>query len=291
MLLAVHGTPSSAYCCLRAEAAAVSAAVGWRGIGGRAAGGVMRELLFAGRLAADHVGTSCRPALCRGSPCGAETAGGTKFRSGRWCPWVLSLREARQPRSRPFVRWLQGPIGAIARILDVEVVAVTSRSSLTQSPRTSSPPAPVTVTVTVRHPLDLAEVDVVRTALSCALGDHQLIPGATVVLEMSGCDFVDMIGYRLLREAAGTAQARGLVLQLAGVRDEVVRILGRLDQLLRGQVQQHVLGACWMSATGDGTSADRHRAAVLAARGGVTTSPMKAEGVLGDAGDDLRAST
>lgn len=118
---------------------------------------------------------------------------------------------------------------------------MTPTSSPVVSSRRSLSPDPATVTVTVEHALDLAEVDVVREALSSALADRRLIPGGKVVLEMSGCDFVDATGYRLLRQAAGAVQERALVLHLAGVRPEVVRILARLDEVLRGNVQPHVV--------------------------------------------------
>lgn len=137
---------------------------------------------------------------------------------------------------------------------------MTSMSSLAQSSRRSLPPDTVAVPVTIRveHALDLGEVEAVRAALSAALADPRLAPGGTVVLEMSGCDFVDMIGHRLLHEAAGTVQERGLVLHLSGVRPDVVRILGRLDQLLPGPVQQHIV-ACPSTGTPCGAvQAERH---------------------------------
>lgn len=97
--------------------------------------------------------------------------------------------------------------------------------------------------VTVVQALDLAQVDVVRAALSFVLADRALTPGAEIVLEMSACDFVDGTGYSLLCEAADVVQERGFVLHLTGVRPEVARILARLDRVLRGGVQQYVLDA------------------------------------------------
>jgi anti-anti-sigma factor len=68
-----------------------------------------------------------------------------------------------------------------------------------------------------------------RAALSFVLAARALTPGTEVVLEMSGCDFVDGTGYRLLREAADLVQGRGCALRLTGVRPQVARVLARLD--------------------------------------------------------------
>jgi anti-anti-sigma factor len=84
---------------------------------------------------------------------------------------------------------------------------------------------------------------VVRAALSSVLANRALTPGTEIVLEMSGCDFVDGTGYGLLCEAADMVQDRGCVLHLTGMDDQVARVLARLDQVLRGGVQQHVRGA------------------------------------------------
>lgn len=130
-------------------------------------------------------------------------------------------------------------------------------SSPADPSRTSPSQVPVTTTVTVEHALDLAEVDVLRTALMSALSDRRLTPGGTVVLDMAGCDYVDMTGYRLLHEAAGTVDERGLVLHLTRVRPEVVRILARLDALLQCSVQRHALGGRSTTASADGPGAGR----------------------------------
>ena len=130
-------------------------------------------------------------------------------------------------------------------MLEVEVVAVTSRSSRT---------APGAATVTVGHALDLAEVDVLRGALASALAERRP-PGGEVVLEMSRCSFVDLTGYLVLREAAQAVRERGLVLRLLGVRVEVVRVLARLDQLLGGGVREHVTGVAPTDPAGPTPSA------------------------------------
>ena len=101
--------------------------------------------------------------------------------------------------------------------------------------------AQVPVPVVVECALDVAAVDGVRAALSSAVSSVLAEGGSEVVLDLSGCDFVDATGYRLLADESRHAGERGVALRLVGARAEVVRVLGVLDSLLRGDVRTRLV--------------------------------------------------
>lgn len=100
--------------------------------------------------------------------------------------------------------------------------------------------SPASGCVTVSRPLDLAEVDRVRTAAVSAIAQAATGSSGAVVLDLSGCDFVDVVGYRLLEDVARTARQYGLGLQVVGASGRVVRVIRTLDAVLAGAVGAHV---------------------------------------------------
>lgn len=90
--------------------------------------------------------------------------------------------------------------------------------------------------VEVDAPLDIAEVDRVRTDLTASV--HEAVTGSgEVVLDLHDCDFVDAVGYRMLCEVVGTAEALGVVVQAVGVRGPVVRVVAVLDAVVRADLR------------------------------------------------------
>ena len=89
--------------------------------------------------------------------------------------------------------------------------------------------------VAVTQDLDLAEVDRVRTALTAAVPQAAAGP-RRVVLDLTECAFVDVVGYRMLHDVGRTAALSGAALEVVGVRAPVLRVLAILDGLLAGGV-------------------------------------------------------
>lgn len=97
--------------------------------------------------------------------------------------------------------------------------------------------APVYVCTDV--PLDLAGVESVRAGLHAAF----LEADSEVTLDLSGSDFVDVIGYHLLCEAVSCAKRRHLSFRIDGARPQLVRLIWLLDRTLGGDVQAHLVAA------------------------------------------------
>ena len=93
--------------------------------------------------------------------------------------------------------------------------------------------------VSVEAPLDIADVDRVRTALTSALADAAVARGR-VVLDLTSCDFVDAVGYRMLSDAVRAAERSGVALHVVGVRTGVLRVIGILDGVLGGGLRARV---------------------------------------------------
>lgn len=98
--------------------------------------------------------------------------------------------------------------------------------------------------VRVALPLDIAEVDRARTALTAAMTRAVVAGSRRVILDLTDCDFVDAVGYRMLSDIARTAETSGVALQVVGAPAPVVRVITLLDAVLAGEVRAHVaLGA------------------------------------------------
>jgi anti-anti-sigma factor len=101
---------------------------------------------------------------------------------------------------------------------------------------TTMPSVTAATCVRVDVPLDLAGVGSIRSALraACARADSE------VVLDLSGCDFVDVVGYRLLCEAVRCAEQRHLRVRVEGAAPRLVRLISLLDRTLHGDVHAHL---------------------------------------------------
>jgi anti-anti-sigma factor len=101
---------------------------------------------------------------------------------------------------------------------------------------TTMPSVTAASCVRVDVPLDLAGVGSIRSALraACARADSE------VVLDLSECDFVDVVGYRLLREAVRCAERRHLRVRVEGAGPRLVRLISLLDRALHGDVHAHL---------------------------------------------------
>lgn len=89
---------------------------------------------------------------------------------------------------------------------------------------------PTSQRVTVHDDLDLAAVGAVSLDVVVAL-EH----GArTVVLDMTSCAFVDLVGHQLLRGLREQARSAGADLVLQGVSARVTRLLELLDEIIDG---------------------------------------------------------
>lgn len=94
--------------------------------------------------------------------------------------------------------------------------------------------------VCVALPLDIAEVDRVRTALTSAMAQAVVVGSRLVILDLTDCDFVDAVGYRMLSQIARTAEVSGVALQVVGAPAPVVRVITLLDGVLAGDVWARV---------------------------------------------------
>jgi anti-anti-sigma factor len=81
-------------------------------------------------------------------------------------------------------------------------------------------PAAGRAVLTVRGELDLASAEILREPLVEALSTHSL-----VVLEMSGCPFLDSSGLRALLAGVRRADEAGSALRLCGAGPEVARVI------------------------------------------------------------------
>lgn len=81
-------------------------------------------------------------------------------------------------------------------------------------------PADGRAVLTVRGELDLASAEILRQPLVEALSTYSL-----VVLEMSGCPFLDSSGLRALLAGARRAEEAGSALRLCGAGPEVARVI------------------------------------------------------------------
>lgn len=95
--------------------------------------------------------------------------------------------------------------------------------------------------VAVNQALDIASVDQVFVALRSATTRAAAEPERRVVLDLSACDFVDAVGYRLLSQAVQTARECGVDVDVVGAGRTVVRSITLLDGLLSGDVSSHLV--------------------------------------------------
>ncbi len=100
--------------------------------------------------------------------------------------------------------------------------------------------APASGCVKVDVPLDIAEVDRVRSALASAVS-QAVVGSRPVVLDLTDCDFVDAVGYRMLRDLACTAERCGVTLQMVGASVAVLRVITILDAVLVGDMRARVV--------------------------------------------------
>lgn len=100
--------------------------------------------------------------------------------------------------------------------------------------------SPTSGCVEVSRPLDIAEVDRVRAAAVTAVERAATGSSGAVVLDLSDCNLVDVVGYRLIDDIARTAGCFGLGLQVVGASGRVVRVIRMLDAALAGGVEAHV---------------------------------------------------
>lgn len=94
--------------------------------------------------------------------------------------------------------------------------------------------------VQVHQALDVAEVDRVRAAVLAYVAEDSARARRGVVLDLSHCDFVDVVGHRMLVDVTRTAERRGLTLHLVGVGPAVVRVITLLDAVLSEDVGAHI---------------------------------------------------
>ena len=153
-------------------------------------------------------------------------------------------------------------------------------------------PGVVQADVQVDVPLDVAAVDRVGSALSSAVS--RAVGGSgQVVLDLADCDFVDLVGYRVLHEVVRDAELRGVAVHVVGVRASVLRVVAMLDAVLDGDVRARVLRDPPRAATGAAVlrqEAGAAAARLLGAAGAVVASVLAVFLVLGnvlaDAGDE-----
>jgi anti-anti-sigma factor len=94
--------------------------------------------------------------------------------------------------------------------------------------------------VKVDVPLDIAEVDRVHSVVTSAMS-QAVVGSGQVVLDLTECDFVDVVGYRMLSDLACTAEGCGVTLQMVGASVAVLRVITILDAVLTGDVQARVV--------------------------------------------------
>ena len=81
---------------------------------------------------------------------------------------------------------------------------------------------------------------IVRAALISATAQAVVVGSRLVVLDLTDCDFVDLVGYRMLWEIARTAETSGVPLQAVGAPASVVRVITLLDGMSAGDVGARV---------------------------------------------------
>lgn len=109
------------------------------------------------------------------------------------------------------------------------------------STRTSVSPGTGPRRVAVDQALDIASVDLVCVGLRSATRRAAAEPEPRLVLDLSACDFVDVVGYRLLSQAVQMARECGVDLDVVGARRTVVRSIAMLDRLVSADVSSHLV--------------------------------------------------
>ena len=95
--------------------------------------------------------------------------------------------------------------------------------------------------VEVDRSLDIAEVERVCTALTSAVSRAAVDARRRVVLDLTDCDFVDVVGHRMLSDVARAADRSGVALDVVGARASVIRVITILDAVLAEDVRARVV--------------------------------------------------